>query len=100
MIKKSVCIRVTGVILLICVCVSAFGAASQSVEPVPEAPVKYVVKSERGRLTVYRFGESEPFMTTETFSSQLPKSDAERLRHGVEVEGEQSLRKTLEDYCS
>ncbi|MEE0872045.1 MAG: hypothetical protein UIH27_01065 [Ruminococcus sp.] len=100
MIKKSVCIGVTGVILLICVCVSAFAAAPQSGEPAPEAPVKYVVKSERGRLTVYRFGESEPFMTTETFSSQLPKSDAERLRHGVEVEGEQSLRKTLEDYCS
>ena len=100
MIKKSVCIGVTGVILLICVCVSVFAAAPQSGEPAPEAPVKYVVKSERGRLTVYRFGESEPFMTTETFSSQLPKSDAERLRHGVEVEGEQSLRKTLEDYCS
>ena len=100
MIKKLICIAATGVILIICVCISAFAAAPQGEAPSPAPLNKYVIKSEQGRLVVYRAGDSTPFMTTETFSAQLPKSDTEQLRQGVEVEGEQSLRKTLEDYCS
>ncbi|MED9970846.1 MAG: hypothetical protein UFA98_12720 [Ruminococcus sp.] len=100
--KKAICIAVTGVILIASVCVSAF-ASSQSDGRAAAAETKvnrYIIKSESGRLVVYKSGDDTPFMSTETFSGHLPKSDAERLKQGIEVEGEQSLRKSLEDYCS
>ena len=100
--KKIICIAVTGVILITCVCVNAVATAQSAPAQaaVEEQPNKYVIKSEGGRLVVYRFGQDKPFLSTETFAANLPKSDADRLRQGVEVEGERALRKTLEDYCS
>lgn len=99
--KKAICIAVTGVILIASVCVNAFASSQSAGGTAAEHTVnRYVIKSESGRLVVYKSGEDTPFMTTETFSNHLPKSDAEKLERGVEVEGEQSLRKTLEDYCS
>lgn len=101
--KKAIIIAATGAILIASVFISAFASSQNTPEEASvsqSAPNKYVIKSESGRLVVYKYGEDTPFMTTETFSNHLPKSDADRLKQGVEVEGEQSLRKTLEDYCS
>lgn len=101
--KKAIIIAATGAILIASVFISAFASSQKTPEEASvsqSAPNKYVIKSESGRLVVYKYGEDTPFMTTETFSNHLPKSDADRLKQGVEVEGEQSLRKTLEDYCS
>ena len=101
--KKLICIAVTGVILITCVCVSALASSqneSSAAAVEQEAPTRYVIKSEGGRLVVYRRGQEKPFMSTETFSANLPRGDADRLEKGVEVEGETALRKTLEDYCS
>ena len=62
---------------------------------------RYVVMgTDKGRVVVYRAGESEPFMTTDTFVYSLPKSDKQKLEQGIIIEGEAALRKTLEDYCS
>ena len=106
MMKKIICIAATGVILIGCVLVSALSGTKQS-EQTPAAYAqsssgenRYIIKSEYGRLVVYRKGDETPFMTTETLSGTLPKSDAEKLRQGIEVEGTSNLRKTLEDYCS
>ncbi|HCA04549.1 MAG TPA: hypothetical protein DEO32_01485 [Ruminococcaceae bacterium] len=101
--KKAICIAATGVILISSVFIGELSAPSNASAAGASAhtePNKYVIKSESGRLVVYKKGADAPFMTTETFSTGLPKSDADRLAEGVEVEGEQKLRKTLEDYCS
>ena len=100
-------ILITGIILISCVVISsAFEAnvqVSETVYQVPEVTnvqKTFVMSSENGRLVVYRKGEQEPFMTTDTFTYSLPKTDKRQLEEGIEIQGEEELRKTLEDYCS
>ena len=45
-------------------------------------------------------GESEPFMTTDTFTYTLPRADRNKLGEGILIKGDRELRRTLEDYCS
>ena len=101
--KKAICVAVTGVILISSVFIgAAFGTQdnrAQAAQAV-SVPNKYIIKSEKCRLVVYKSGNDAPFLTTETFSDNLPKSDVDRLKKGVEVSGERNLRKMLEDYCS
>lgn len=101
--KKIIVIAAAGVILISCVLAgeAARGAReAQSGAAQTASENVYVVKSEDGKLVVYRKGDSKPFMTTGTLSSGLPRSDARRLENGVEIEGTADLRKALEDYCS
>lgn len=60
----------------------------------------FVLKSENNRLVVRKNGEKLPYMTTDTIVSSLPKGDIMLLEKGIEVRGEENLRKYLEDYCS
>lgn len=67
---------------------------------VAETESIYIVKSENDRIVVYEKGQAAPVKTTDTVVSVLPKQDQEYLYRGIEVSGEDSLRKLLEDYCS
>ncbi len=105
--KKIILISVTGVILIGCVIASsaaeqsAAGRMSMSLsDKLPDSSKRFVMAEDKGRVVVYRPGESEPFMTTDTFTYTLPKSDRQKLERGIIIEGEAALRKTLEDYCS
>lgn len=105
--KRIICI--TGIILIACVITGAVVEEStvtdvkytltSRTENTESIPI-YVIKEENGLLTVYRKGEDSPYMTTETQISNLPKSDMDILKKGIEVYGETQLRKALEDYCS
>lgn len=100
-------IFITGVILITCVIISSAFEAGNNIrqtvyhaQEVSETEKTFVMSSEHGRLVVYRKGEQEPFMTTDTFTYSLPKTDKRQLEQGIEIQGEEELRKTLEDYCS
>lgn len=105
-------IGVTGVILIACICISSLYAmptsaqtstvstATASVTPTAENGENYIIKSENNVIVVYKTGENTPCIVTETRTDNLPKGDILRLKSGVEVQGENNLKKLLEDYCS
>lgn len=106
--KRLICI--TGIILIGCVVttelLSPSGSAatvtaeSRVTETVFEDAQVYILKIDNGYLNVYKKGESSPFLETGTMSGNLPQSDVSVLRKGVEIIGDDALRKALEDYCS
>lgn len=108
-------IVITGVILFGCLFISTFSAtqtaessAEQTIiyneketdEQSDEQNQVYIIKAEDGRLTVYKKGESSPYLQTDASVQALPKGDILRLEKGVEVTGKENLKKYLEDYCS
>ncbi len=106
--KKLILIAVTGAILISCVLISAVLGGS-AVESSPgrqleasesEDKTVFTLSAQNGRLVVYKEGEDEPFLVTDTYVSSLPKSDRINLENGVEVKGERELKRAIEDYCS
>lgn len=108
-------VAITGVILFGCLFISSFSAtqagqntAEQTIiynenetdEQSGEQNQVYIIKAEDGRLTVYKKGESSPYLQTGTYVQALPKGDILRLEKGIEVTGKENLKKYLEDYCS
>lgn len=98
----------TGIILMVCLFTSVYASPTATVGT--EAKVTeekrendndvFVMKSENNRIVVYRYGEETPYLTTDTLVSTLPKGDIMLLEKGIEVKGEENLKKSLEDYCS
>lgn len=108
-------IAVTAVILLGCLFIGAFSATQdvkndtkqtgiynekETAGQTAEVNQVYVIKAENGRLTVYKKGEAKPYMQTDTYIKVLPKGDILRLEKGIEVTGDENLKRYLEDYCS
>ena len=65
-----------------------------------EQTATYCLKDFQGRLAVFRERENDPIITTDTMVNNLPVDDQKKLKTGVVVKGDVSLRKALEDYCS
>lgn len=65
-----------------------------------EQTATYCLKDYQGRLAVFRERENDPIITTDTMVNTLPLDDQEELKTGLEIKGDASLRKALEDYCS
>ena len=104
---KSAVIAITGVVLIACVLISTLAsdagrrvvhAAAQ--QTVSDESRRFVMGERRGRIAVWREGEEEPFMMTDTLIYSLPKADRSKLTRGIVITGESELRKLLEDYCS
>lgn len=105
--KKLILIALTGIVLISCVLISSFAAGSASApsaaytEAAENAEEKvFILRSGRGRLIVYRKGEDEPFLVTDALVNNLPRADKLKLEQGIEVKGEDNLRRAIEDYCS
>ena len=96
----------TGIILIFCVCVSSAAASleaparEESRASVTTEAGGYVVKDSCGKIAVFRSGESAPLTVTRTRTESLPKSDAKRVKEGIEVTDETELKRVLEDFCS
>ena len=75
--KKLTLIVITGAILISCVLISALFGGSAAENSVPEPNIqsetedenKYILGSQNGRLVVFKDGEDEPFLVTDTFVS-------------------------------
>ena len=97
-------ISVTGIVLIICVLISAFSQPpAQRQENYTQAysgEQEYTLGVQNGRISVFRSGEDKPFLVTDTFAGSLPKADRNNLEKGVKVTGDRELQKALEDYCS
>lgn len=108
-------IAVTAVILFGCFFIGSFSATqdvkkgteqtiiyneNETADQSDEFKQVYIIKAENGRLAVYRKGDAKPYMQTDTFVKALPKGDIMRLEKGIEVTGEENLKRYLEDYCS
>ena len=101
-------VLITGIILMVCLFTSVYASPSATVgtnatvteESKGGENEVFVLKSENNRIVVYRFGENTPYITTDTLVSTLPKGDIMLLEKGIEVNGEENLKKSLEDYCS
>lgn len=108
-------ISITAVILFGCLFIGSFCATQdvpnmtgqniiynekETEERADEVKQVYIIKSEDGRLVVYKQGDAKPYMQTDTFVKALPKGDVLRLEKGIEVTGDENLKKYLEDYCS
>lgn len=66
--------------------------ASESVEDL------YTIKSENGRIVVYRGNELH--YKTQTATSTLPKMDQNELLYGIVAKSEEEVQRILEKYCS
>ena len=97
-------ILITGMILIGCTLINLLAAPRPAAAPASQAATREVKRfyltEKSGRLAVYRSGEGEPFLVTETVVSSLPRADRAAIRRGIEIEGEDELRRLLEDYCS
>ena len=101
-------VLITGIILMVCLFVSVYAAPAATVgtqvsvtdENKGNENEVFVLKSENNYIVVYKFGENTPYMTTDTLVSTLPKGDIMLLEKGIEVKGEENLKKSLEDFCS
>lgn len=101
-------VLITGIILMVCLFTSVYATpaatvgtnASVTEENKGSENEVFVLKSENNYIVVYKFGENTPYMTTDTLVSTLPKGDIMLLEKGIEVKGEENLKKSLEDFCS
>lgn len=101
-------VLITGIILMVCLFTSVYAAPAATVGTQVSVTVEnkdnenevFVLKSENNHIVVYKFGENTPYMTTDTLVSTLPKGDIMLLEKGIEVKGEENLKKSLEDFCS
>ena len=101
-------VLITGIILMVCLFTSVYAAPAATVgtqvsvtdENKDNKNEVFVLKSENNYIVVYKFGENTPYMTTDTLVSTLPKGDIMLLEKGIEVKGEENLKKSLEDFCS
>lgn len=101
-------VLITGIILMVCLFTSVYAAPAATVgtqvsvtdENKDNENEVFVLKSENNYIVVYKFGENTPCMTTDTLVSTLPKGDIMLLEKGIEVKGEENLKKSLEDFCS
>lgn len=101
-------VLITGIILMVCLFTSVYAAPAATVgtnatvteENKGRENEVFVLKSENNHIVVYKFGENTPYMTTDTLVNTLPKGDIMLLEKGIEVKGEDNLRKSLEDFCS
>lgn len=99
-------ILIFGVFAIICVIISF--VAEQSVlslerefmpsESVSESDEVYNIKSENGRIVVYR--GDELLMRTDTAVNTLPKRDQKQLLYGIVAYSKQEMERVLQDYCS
>ncbi|WP_294909212.1 hypothetical protein [uncultured Ruminococcus sp.] len=101
-------VLITGIILMVCLFTSVYATPAATVgtqvsvidENKGNENEVFVLKSENNYIVVYKFGENTPYMTTDTLVSTLPKGDIMLLEKGIEVKGEENLKKSLEDFCS
>ena len=101
-------VLITGIILMVCLFTSVYATPAATVgtqvsvtdENKGHENEVFVLKSENNYIVVYKFGENTPYMTTDTLVSTLPKGDIMLLEKGIEVKGEENLKKSLEDFCS
>ncbi len=100
-------IAIFGVFAIICVIVSSFSDRSYiSSTPSPEiigetdssVAEAYTIKSENGRIVVYK--GDELFLKTSTSVNTLPKKDERKLLYGITVDTKEEMNEVLEDYCS
>ena len=62
--------------------------APASQQTVSDESRNFVMGERRGRIAVWREGEAEPFMTTDTLVYSLPKADRSKLAKGIVITGE------------
>lgn len=58
----------------------------------------YTIKSENGRIVVYK-GDTL-YQKTSTATSTLPKSDQKELLYGISAQTKEQMQAILDDYCS
>lgn len=104
--KEYVAIILTGCILFASVFVSANFelkeeefAQTLSQQKATASEI-YYVKNNKGYVSVFKKNEKSPMIKTDTLVSSLPYDDQDKLKEGIEVKGDTSLRKCLEDFCS
>lgn len=104
-------VLLTGIILIICTVVNGlyttetFAQTEANLNQIyntetTTSHTTYIIKSLNGVVAVYIKEKDEPYIVTETRISNLPKSDAKQIENGIEILGDENLRKTLEDICS
>lgn len=92
---------ITGAILIAYVILTAVmtpAVATPAAVSAEKTESGYLIAESEGRIAVYRDGGL--VLRTDTKLSDLPKSDAARLREGIEVNSMKELKRLLEDYCS
>ena len=97
----TVCIVFTGIIISTVVIPNI--AKSSGPKPISEPiekKITYVVKEYKGKIAVFEKGNEKPFKITQVNTADLPKTDKEILKNGIEVENQKELSSVLEDYCS
>lgn len=69
-------------------------------ECVITSPKGFQIKEYEGSLAVFKSGNPVPIRITSTTIDDLPNTDQELLKKGIEVSCEEDVNILLEDYCS
>ena len=100
-------ILIFGVFSIICVIVSSVAESKINSANVITETVSvsentdgdvYTVKSENGKIVVYR--KDELYYKTDTATSTLPKADQRKLLYGINASSKAEVDKILQAYCS
>ncbi len=58
----------------------------------------YTVKEFNGKVALFEYGENLPFQILESPISNLPQSEADKIRSGINVSTEKQLQNIIEAY--
>lgn len=100
-------ILIFGAFSIICVMITSVAQQRvQSLDSGSEQPttvsatdtVSYTVKSENGKVVVYK--GDELYLRTSTAVNTLPKIDQKTLLYGISVSSKEEVDALLQEYCS
>ena len=105
---------ITGIILMICVIVTAAYTPKSAAMPSEQPPevrelsvAESTLQEEMYKLSVYEEkvaafekGKDYPLYISDVYVSTLPKADRELLEKGIAASDRKTLNRLIEDYCS
>lgn len=101
LIISTVCIIFIGIIVSTTVIPNIAKSSNPNITNGPaQEKITYVVKEYNGKIAVFEKGSEKPFKITQVNTADLPKTDKEILKNGIEVDNQKGLSSILEDYCS
>lgn len=60
----------------------------------------YIIKEYNGKVAIFKKSSENPLLISDVCVNNLPQTDRELLKKGIEVGTQKELNRLIEDYCS
>lgn len=100
MTKKQYRITLLSVALIVIIAITLvlYNTQNDKAQKSFVANYKYIVKEYSGQIAVYKPEEKTPIKTYNVFIENLPSSDQEDLKTGINIKTDEELRNIIEDF--